>query len=48
MKVTIEEIKKLFDCDKETATEIKKLVKDLKAAKNHERKDDIEPWEVPF
>ena len=48
MKVTIEEIKNLFDCRIQTAKEIRKLVRDMKAAKNHERKDDIEPWEVPF
>jgi hypothetical protein len=48
MKVTIEEIKKLFSCRVQTAREIRKMIKDLKAAKKHERKDDIEPWEVPF
>lgn len=46
MQVDIEDIRDTYGCDKQTAKEIRKMVKDLKAAKNHEH--DIEPWEVPY
>ena len=46
MKIDIEDIKNTFGCDEKMAKEIRRMVRDLKAAKNHERK--IEPWEVPF
>lgn len=44
MQVNLEDIQDTYGCDEQTAREIKRMIEDLKEA----REGDIEDGEVPF